>query len=68
MLPAAKMRITEKLLTEKFQNLGQPLTDDADLLTSYVNGELIDWRLSDLVREAVKAVTLELYSIGDLVV
>lgn len=73
MLPADKMESLTRLLTAKFQGMGEPLDSDnpADpvrLSWSPTKRETIEWDTARAVRDIVRAVTLEIYSRGNLVV
>ena len=73
MLPAAKMESLTRSLTAKFQAMGEPLDPDnpADpirLSWDPAQRKTIEWDTARAVRDIVHQVTLEIYSIGDLVV
>ena len=69
LLPAETMEVLKTELQRKFAKLGSPIyeTDD-DIRLSRVQGEFHEWRLSSLVSEAMREITLGIYAIGELVV
>lgn len=72
MLPAVKMEILQEQFDAKFRSLASyQLDESGDQFTAVLNPphpRYVDFSMKALVREAVHAVCLELYAIGDLVV
>lgn len=68
MLPAAKIECLQECLEKHFrESLGA--TGDGDVFEARVGpGDIREFRISKLVSEATREITLALYSIGDLIV
>jgi len=69
MLPAEKMTVLETQLRNYFAGVAGVSPDHTGtLLCAPGDGHPFDFELTDLVHEVERAVTLEIYRIGDLVV
>lgn len=71
MLPAEKMEVLERSLREKFETMA--VQEKGDMYNSVIWGEngevrIVGFDMKELVKEAMREVTLALYRHGDLVV